>query len=34
MAPNLFRVLLALVALFAVWRGKRDERMIGIILVV
>jgi hypothetical protein len=34
MAPNLFRVLLALVALYAFWRGKRDERMIGIILVV
>ncbi|HET7577337.1 MAG TPA: hypothetical protein VFK19_12355 [Sphingomicrobium sp.] len=34
MAPNLFRVLLALVALYALLRGRRDERQVGIIFVV
>jgi hypothetical protein len=34
MAPNLFRILLALVALYAFLRGKRDERNVSIILVV
>ena len=34
MAPNLFRILLALVVLYAFLRGKRDERNISIILVV
>jgi hypothetical protein len=34
MAPTLFRVLLVLVALYAFLRGKRDERHVGIILVV
>jgi hypothetical protein len=34
MAPNLFRILLALVALYAFLRGSRDERRVGIILVV
>lgn len=34
MAPNLFRVLLALVALYALLRGSRDERLAAIILVV
>lgn len=34
MAPTLFRILLALVALYAFLRGKRDERNVSIILVV
>jgi uncharacterized membrane protein len=34
MAPNVFRILLALVALYAFLRGSRDERLVGIILVV
>lgn len=34
MAPNLFRFLLALVALYAFIRGSRDEREVAIILVV
>ena len=34
MAPNLFRILLALVAIYAFVRGKRDERQVGIIFVV
>jgi uncharacterized membrane protein len=34
MAPNLFRILLALVALYALLRGKRDERHVGIIFVI
>jgi uncharacterized membrane protein len=34
MAPNLFRILLALVALYALVRGKSDERQVGLIFVV
>jgi hypothetical protein len=34
MAPTLFRILLALVAFYALTRGGRDERQVGIILVV
>lgn len=34
MAPNLFRVLLALVALYAFLRGRRDERQVSLMLVV
>ena len=34
MAPNLFRVLLVLVALYALLRGKRDERHVGLIFVI
>lgn len=34
MAPNLFRILLALVALYALLRGKRDERQVGLIFVI
>lgn len=34
MAPNLFRILLAIVALYAFLRGRRDERQVGLILVV
>lgn len=34
MAPTAFRILLALVALYAFLRGRRDERRVGIILVV
>jgi uncharacterized membrane protein len=33
MAPNLFRFLLLLVAVYAFARGRRDERQIGIVLV-
>ena len=33
MAPNLFRILLLFVALYAFWRGRSDERRIGVILV-
>ena len=31
MAPNLFRILLALVALYVLVRGNRDERQVGVI---
>jgi hypothetical protein len=34
MAPNLFRVLLALVALYAILRGTRDEQQVGILFVI
>lgn len=34
MAPTVFRILLALVAFYAFWRGRRDERLVGLILVV
>jgi hypothetical protein len=34
MAPNLFRFLLLLVAAYAFTRGRRDERRVGIVLVV
>jgi hypothetical protein len=34
MAPTLFRILLVLVALYALARGRRDERQVGIIFVV
>ena len=33
MAPLFFRVLLALVVLYAFWRGSRDERQVAIICV-
>jgi len=33
MAPNLFRILLVLVALYAFVRGSRDERLVGLICV-
>lgn len=33
MAPNLFRILLALVSLYALLCGKRDERLVSLILV-
>ena len=33
MAPNLFRILLAIVALYAFLQGRRDERQMGIVLV-
>jgi hypothetical protein len=33
MAPNLFRLLLVLVAAYAFLRGSRDERQVGIVLV-
>lgn len=34
MAPNAFRILLILVAAYAFWRGRRDERQVGLILVL
>ena len=34
MAPNIFRILLALVVLYALLRGQRDERHVGIIFVI
>jgi len=34
MAPSAFRILLALVALYAFLRGSRDERIVGVVLVV
>jgi hypothetical protein len=34
MAPNLFRILLVLVALYAFLRGSRDERFAGAVMVV
>ena len=33
MAPTLFRIFLALVAVYALLRGTRDERMVGVICV-
>src|SRR3954454_20990283 len=33
MAPTLFRILLALVALYAFLRGSRDERQVGVICI-
>ena len=34
MAPNLFRILLVLVVLFALLRGSRDERQVALICLV
>ncbi|MES2119866.1 MAG: hypothetical protein V4513_04750 [Pseudomonadota bacterium] len=34
MAPSFFRILLALVALYAMFCGRRDERVTGVILVL
>jgi hypothetical protein len=34
MAPNLFRILLAIVALYVLFQGRRDERYVGTILVL
>lgn len=34
MAPNLFRILLALVSLYVLLWGKRDERLVTLILVL
>ena len=34
MAPNFFRILLVLVALYAFVRGRRDERQVGVIFVL
>jgi hypothetical protein len=34
MAPTFFRILLAFVAAYAFWFGRRDERVIGVVLVV
>ena len=34
MAPTVFRILLAIVALYALFRGRRDERHVGVILVL
>lgn len=34
MAPTLFRMLLAFVALYAFLRGRRDERHVGVIFVL
>jgi len=34
MAPTFFRILLAAVALYAFLRGSRDERIVGVVLVV
>jgi hypothetical protein len=34
MAPTLFRILLAVVALYAFLRGSRDERVVGGVLVI
>ena len=34
MAPTFFRILLALVAAYVLWRGRRDEREVGIVLVL
>ncbi|MGE5563216.1 MAG: hypothetical protein ACM3ZV_07880 [Bacillota bacterium] len=34
MAPTFFRILLAFVAAYALWRGRRDEREVGIVLVL
>ena len=33
MAPNFFRILLLLVAVYAFVRGSRDERQVGLVLV-
>jgi cyanate permease len=34
MAPTFFRILLAFVAAYVLWRGSRDEREVGIVLVL
>ena len=34
MAPTFFRILLAVVALYVLLRGRRDEREVGIVLVL
>ena len=34
MAPNLFRIMLAIVALYAFLRGRRDERIVSGIIVI
>lgn len=34
MAPNVFRALLALVALYALLRGNRDERQVSLVMIV
>jgi hypothetical protein len=34
MAPTFFRILLAVVALYVLWKGGRDERDVGIVLVL
>lgn len=34
MAPTFFRILLAIVALYALWCGRRDERLVCAILVL
>lgn len=34
MAPTFFRILLAIVALYVLLQGRRDERYVGIILVL
>lgn len=34
MAPVFFRIMLAFVALYVLWRGRRDERDVGIVLVL
>jgi len=34
MAPTLFRILLAVVALYVLIRGRRDERDVGVVLVL
>lgn len=34
MAPNFFRILLAIVAIYALVQGRRDERIVGIVLVL
>ena len=34
MAPVFFRIMLAFVALYVRWRGRRDERDVGIVLVL
>jgi cyanate permease len=34
MAPNLFRILLAIVALYALLRGQRDERHVSLVMIV
>lgn len=34
MAPNFFRILLALVALYALLRGRRDERQVSVVIIL
>ena len=34
MAPTFFRILLALVAAYVLWKGRRDEREVGIVLLL